>query len=287
MLIADRYRVIDRLGVGGMAAVHLAEDETLGRRVALKRLHVGTDADVAKRFGREARLGASVHHPNLVSVYDVLPEDDGVTLVLEYVDGEPLSSALARGRMPVPRALEVLRQLATALDHLHERGIVHRDVKPANVLLRHDGVVKLADLGIATAPGLSRVTRTGAPLGTVAYMSPEQVEGGEATPAADVYALAVVAYELLSGRRAHPGESPVAVMRRLEEGERPDLREAWPEAPAAAAEVLREAMAKDPGERPGSAGELVERLEAALTPGPAPAPKQARGRPARGRGRAL
>jgi hypothetical protein len=260
VLIAQRYRIIERLGIGGMAAVHLAEDETLGRRVALKRLHVGTDDDVTRRFEREARLGASVQHPSIVSVYDVLPEDDGITLVLEYVDGEPLSELLARGRVEPVRAIAILRQLGEALDHLHERGIVHRDVKPANVLVRGDGVVKLADLGIATSPELTRVTQTGAALGTIAYMAPEQVDGGDASAAADVYAFSAVAFEMLSGRRAHPGSSPIEVMRQLEEGPPPDLLEAVPDAPPEAAEALRAGMAKEPSERPRSAGALVDRL---------------------------
>jgi serine/threonine-protein kinase len=260
VLIAERYRIIERLGSGGMAAVHLAEDETLGRRVALKRLHVGIDPDVTRRFEREARLGASVSHPNVVSVYDVLPEPDGITLVLEYVDGETLSDRLARGRIEPPRALAILRQLGEALDHLHGREIVHRDVKPANVLIRHDGVVKLADLGIATSPDLTRVTQTGAALGTVAYMAPEQVEGGEATAAADVYAF------------AHPGTSPIQVMRELEEGPPPDLGDAWPAAPPEAVDALKAGMAKDPSERPESARALVERLASGWATEPEPEP---------------
>src|SRR3954452_8192209 len=151
-LLAGRYRVIDRVGRGGMASVLLAEDERLGRQVAIKRLHAESPEDTARRFRREARLGASLNHPNLVAVYDIVTDEEGVLIVMEYVEGETLRDAIERGPTEPRRAIEILRGLAGALDHAHEEGIVHRDVKPANVLLGADGrTIKLADLGIATA----------------------------------------------------------------------------------------------------------------------------------------
>lgn len=274
-LIAGRYRVIERLGSGGMASVLLADDERLGRRVALKRLHVGAGPDVAGRFQREARLGASLRHPNVVTVFDVLQDEDRVTLVMEHVDGEDLSRLLSRGPLEPGRALEVLRDVADALDHAHAHGVVHRDVKPANVLVRHDGVVKLADLGIATGVDVTRVTRTGTALGSVAYMAPEQLNGERVTAAADVYALAAVAFEMLAGRKARTGTTPIEVMREVAEGPAPDLSRAWPEAPPAATQVLCAGMAQDPADRPASAGELVRRLEEALQEGQGRPPEPA------------
>src|SRR2546423_4952496 len=147
-LLAGRYRTIERIGSGGMAAVLLAEDERLGRQVAIKRLHAESPEDTAGRFRREAQLGASLNHPNLISVYDIVTDDEGVLIVMEYVDGETLRDAIDRGPLPSDRAMQVLRGLAAGLDHAHGEGIVHRDVKPANVLIgRRDGQAKLADLG--------------------------------------------------------------------------------------------------------------------------------------------
>jgi serine/threonine protein kinase len=181
MRIGDRYRVIERLGTGGMATVWLAEDERLGRRVALKRLHLGFAPDVEERFKREAKLGASLTHPNVVGVYDVVNHQDEVVLVMEYVDGQTLAEVLSAGAMDRDRAIALLRPLALALDHAHKQGVVHRDVKPANVLVRKDGTVKLADLGIATGVESTSLTATGTALGSAAYMAPEQFEGRRAT----------------------------------------------------------------------------------------------------------
>jgi serine/threonine protein kinase len=267
-LLVDRYRVIRRLGSGGAATVLLCEDQRLGRLVAVKRLHTGSPEDMARRLHREARLGASLNHPNLVSVFDTETYEEGVLIVMEYVEGETLGDALKRGPLPLRRALEVLRAVAGALDHAHAHGVVHRDVKPANVLLGPAGTVKLADLGISVAADNTRITRTGVALGTPAYMAPEQLEGLRVTPAADVYALGAVAFELLSGRRAHEGKNAIEVARRATEGPPPDLRVAWPDAPAAAAQAVGRAMAREPGKRQRSAGELSEQLERALAPSP-------------------
>ena len=163
---------------------------------------------MARRLHREARLGASLNHPNLVSVFDTETYDEGVLIVMEYVEGETLGDALRRGPLPMRQALDVIRALAAALDHAHSHGVVHRDVKPGNVLLGPAGVVKLADLGIGIATDNTRITRTGIALGTPAYMAPEQIEAGRVTPAADVYALGALSFELLSGRKALRGREP-------------------------------------------------------------------------------
>jgi serine/threonine-protein kinase len=271
-LLAGRYRLLERLGAGGMATVYLAEDERLGRRVAVKRLHAGSPEDTAKRFAREARLGASLNHENVVTVYDTVTDEGSVIIVMEYVDGESLAETLRRGQVGPARAIEILRGAAAALEHAHQTGIVHRDVKPANILLSRDGAVKLADLGIATAVEGTQITRTGSVMGTAAYMAPEQLDGHEAGRAADTYALAAVAYEMLAGRPAYHGGSPVEVAHQVVSGPPPDLRERWPEAPPAAAEAIARGMAFEPGKRPWSPGAFVDGLEEALGRAPAPEP---------------
>ncbi|HEV3000843.1 MAG TPA: protein kinase [Solirubrobacteraceae bacterium] len=265
-VLAGRYRVVRHAGSGGTATVYLAHDEVLDRDVAVKAVHAEPQSEHGRRIMREARLGAGLRHPHLVTVYDVVPQEGAILLVTEYVAGQTLADALRRGPLDPPRALAVLRAVASALDHAHERGIVHRDVKPANVLLGESGAVKLADLGIATAEDVTRITRTGGALGTVAYMAPEQFEPGPATPAADVYALAAVAFEALAGRRPYPGATAFEVFERLRAGATPpDVSELRPELPAAVGAVLRRGLASDPAERP-AAGELVAELEAALEP---------------------
>ena len=185
-----------------MASVVLCEDERLGRRVAVKRLPAHSPEDAARRFEREARLGASLNHPNLVSVYDTVADEEGVLIVMEHVEGHTLSEALREGPLPTERAVRVIAEVASALDHAHAHGVVHRDVKPANVLLRRDGVTKLADLGIAVAADSTRITGSGIVLGTASYMSPEELDGRKAGPPADVYALAAVATRRGARRRA-------------------------------------------------------------------------------------
>ena len=253
-----------------MATVFLAEDERLGRRVAVKRLHAESPEDMARRIEREAKLGASLNHPNLVGVYDTDTDEEGVLIVMEYVDGETLAQALRRGRLEVPRALEVVGGVAAGLDQAHGQGVVHRDVKPANVLLGKGGAVKLTDLGIARATEGTRITATGIVLGTPSYMAPEQLEGRAVGPAADVYSLAAVAFEALSGRKAREGK-PLELAHKAATEPAPDLRRAWAEAPVEAAEVLARGMAPDPSERPASAGQLASELTAALGGSAAPA----------------
>jgi hypothetical protein len=250
-----------------MASVLLCEDERLGRQVAVKRLHADSPVDVEQRFNREAKLGASLNHPNLVSVFDTATDDEGVLIVMEYVDGEPLSRALRRGPLTPDEVATMVTELGEALDHAHSQGIVHRDVKPGNVLIRDDGLTKLADLGIATAADGTRITRSGTVLGTAAYMAPEQLEGGEVGPPTDVYALAAIAFEALSGKKGREGRTPVEIAHQIATEGPPDLRDAWPGAPEEVARVLQRGMALKPEDRPASAGEFAGELAEAIEGG--------------------
>ncbi len=268
--LGGRYHVLKRLGSGGMgASVLLAEDERLGRLVALKRLPTSSPEDALARFRREARLGASLNHPNMVSIYDSEADEDSLLIVMEYIEGESLKDQLRRGPLAPARAIAVLSQIAAALDYAHAAGVIHRDVKPSNVLIANDGMAKLADLGIATAVDATSITTTNDIIGTLSYIAPERLENADDDPSADVYSLAAVAFEALCGERAQQGQTPSEIV----SARRPrDLRELWPDAPAAAAEALRDGLARDPGHRPRSAGELVDRLSAALTGEGAPSP---------------
>ena len=249
-LLADRYRVLRRLGSGGMGTVLLCRDERLHREVAVKRLHSASPKEIEYRFVREARLGASLNHPHLVTVFDTLTDDEGVLIVMEYVDGEALSAAIKRGPLPPEHVTRIATEVGSALDYAHDNGVVHRDVKPPNVLLRGDGSALLADLGIATAADETRITRSGTVLGSAAYMAPEQLDGHRAGPPADVYALGAVLFEALTGKRARTGRTPMEIVQDANGKPPPDLREHLPTAPAAAADVLRRALDRDPGATP-------------------------------------
>ncbi|MEA2425408.1 MAG: eukaryotic-like serine/threonine-protein kinase [Thermoleophilaceae bacterium] len=272
-LLAGRYKVLDRLGSGGMATVYLAEDERLGRKVAVKRLHSDSPEDAAPRFDREAKVGASLSHPNLVTVFDTVADEEGVLIVMEYVEGENLAELMARERVPAEQAVSIIKAVAGALDHAHQAGVIHRDVKPANILVSPDGKAKLVDLGIATATERTQITAVGTVLGTPSYMAPEQLEGGKIGKSVDIYALGAVAFELLAGRKARRGRTPVEIAHQIANDPVPDIREEWPGAPPAAADVLQHTMSRDPGERPSTAGQLAHCLEDAFkTPAPKPEP---------------
>ena len=262
-LFADRYRVIEQIGVGGMAVVYLAEDQVLMRKVAVKRLDAESPGDATRRFVREAKIGAALNHPNLVTVFDAIPGGRDVLIVMEYVDGLDLGQALKRGPLRPVEALSALEDVAAALDHAHGQGIVHRDVKPSNVLLGASGRAKLSDLGIAKALADTATTASHVVVGSVPYMSPEQLTGGRVGPPTDVYALALTGYEALSGLRAREG-TPAQVRHQALQQPPPDLRELRPEIPAPAAEALKRGMAREPERRPATACELVRELSQGL-----------------------
>jgi eukaryotic-like serine/threonine-protein kinase len=259
-----RYRLISKIGAGGMATVDLAEDTRLGRLVALKRMGGTVDVSGLSRLRREALAGASLNHPNLVSVYDILTLGDGeLIIVMEYVQGETLRERLTRQwRLALPEALPLLAGAAAGLDAIHGAGIVHRDVKPSNILLGEDGAVKVADLGVASVPDRTSITTSGSIIGSLNYMAPEQLEPGPVTPALDVYALSAVAFEVLSGVKAREAPNPVALAHVIATKPAPSLRDAWPQAPRAVAELLRRGMSREPRDRPASAGELIAGLAA-------------------------
>jgi serine/threonine-protein kinase len=256
-----------------MAAVYAAQDELLGREVAVKVLAeaLGADDDARRRFTREARAAARVSdHPNVVTIYDIA-ESDGdppiAFIVMELLTGGTVADRLRAGdAIPHTLALRWLEETAGALDAAHRTGMVHRDVKPANLLLDAHGTLKVADFGIATIANDVPLTRTGQVIGTAAYLSPEQAEGRPATDASDRYALAVVAFELLTGRRPFTADTPAAQAIAHVGTEPPAATAVAPGLPDAVDAVLARGLAKDPAERPVSAAALVSELHAALGP---------------------
>jgi serine/threonine protein kinase len=258
-----RYRVENVLGGGGMALVYRARDEELDRPVAIKLLADNLAADEAfrQRFLREARLAAQLAHPNVVQIYDSGEADGRPYIVMEYVEGETLADLLARRRtLPPAEAVELALQICSGLEHAHQAGLVHRDIKPQNLLIRGDGTVKIADFGIARSAHGTRLTETGSVLGTAAYLAPEQAAGEEVTPAADVYAVGVVLYELLTGRTPRTAETLTQFLLRGEEQPIPELRELAPEVPEALEDVVMRCLARIPEYRPPSAGALAADL---------------------------
>jgi serine/threonine protein kinase len=245
-----------------MASVYLAHDEELDRPVALKLLgdELVDDEEFQRRFVREARLAARLSHPNVVQVYDTAQEGERPFIVMEYVEGETLAERLARGPLPPGDAIRLASHLCAALEHAHRAGLVHRDVKPQNVLLRADGTAKLADFGIARAAGETRLTQAGALLGTAAYLAPEQVAGADATPASDLYSLGVVLYESLTGRMPHEVDSLADLGRQRREEPVTPLRDLVPEVPVPVEDAVMRCLAVNPEYRPASAAALAAEL---------------------------
>ena len=267
-LFAGRYRAVRRLGAGGTATVFLARDERLEREVAVKRLHgAEVTAETALRLQREARIMASLRHPNLVTVFDMVTDADDLLLIMEYVQGRTLAEVFACGPLEWERTLALLTPVAAALDEVHRDGVVHRDLKPSNILVASNGVVKVADLGLATAAEITRITPPGAILGTPAYMAPEQARPGRCTQAVDIYALATIAFEALSGARPRAGRTVLAILAQATQEPPADLRKHRPGTPAAVAEALMRGMSPDPQDRQTSASQLLAELAAGFEAG--------------------
>lgn len=262
-IINGRYRVEGRLGVGGMSTVLLALDERLERHVAVKLLaeHLADDPTFVSRFRREALAAARLVHPNIVQVFDSGFDDSTHQhfIVMEYVPGSSCAEILRdRGHLDVEQAVDIVAQACRGLEYAHRHGVVHRDVKPGNLLVSESGVVKLADFGIARATGQSSITQVGSVLGTAAYLSPEQARGEGAGPSADLYSLGVVTYQLLSGRLPYEANS-LAELALKQQREAPiPLQRINPRVPPALAEAVALTISVAAEERPRSALELSQ-----------------------------
>ena len=248
-----------------MARVHEAEDLRLGRRVAVKVLlaQYTADPDFLRRFDQEARLAASLSHPNVVGIYDVGQDGQAHYIVMELVDGQTLKEAIGRGApMPVAEAIRIAIEVCAALSVAHARGLVHRDIKPQNILLTADGQVKVADFGIARRTSSTAVTQTGTVLGSVHYFSPEQARGQEATPRSDLYALGVTLFEMLTGRLPFDAENPIAVAMQHIQNSPPLPRQFNRSIPPALEAIVLKLMAKNPDERYPDAASVIAALRA-------------------------
>ncbi|SCG56030.1 serine/threonine-protein kinase [Micromonospora humi] len=255
--LGNRYRLDERIASGGMGDVWRGTDQVLGRTVAVKSLLPALldEPGFAERFRGEARTMATINHPGVVDVYDFGSDQQIAFLVMEYVEGDALSATLGRvGRLTPARTMALLAQAADALHAAHEKGIVHRDVKPGNLLVRPNGTLVLTDFGIARSELVGQLTAAGSVLGTASYISPEQATGAVATPASDVYALGVVAYQCLAGRRPFEGDNPLEIaMKHVRDNPRALPADIPPQVRA----IVERAMAKDPKARWPSAAALA------------------------------
>ena len=266
-LINDRYEIIRSIGEGGMANVYLAQDTILDRKVAVKILRgdLAEDEKFVRRFQREAISASSLNDPNIVEVYDVGEDDGKYFIVMEYVQGLTLKQLVKkRGSLTLPEVQDIMLQLTSAVAHAHESYIIHRDIKPQNVIILEDGRVKIMDFGIAVALNAGEFTQTNSVMGTVYYIPPEQANGGAATVKSDIYSLGILMYELVTGHVPFKGDNPVEVAIKHMNEPIPSICEYDPEMPQSIENIILRASAKNPKNRYDSAWEMHEDLETAL-----------------------
>jgi DNA-binding NarL/FixJ family response regulator len=262
--LQDRYRLVERIGEGAMGIVYRAHDDTLERDVAIKFLlpeRIG-GGRASARFLREARVVAQLSHPNIITLYDVDRQGDWHYLVLEYVPGQNLHDLMAHRQrpFPVPEALHAVRGVLEALAYAHVRGVIHRDVKPENIMLTPQGQVKVTDFGLALARGDVRLTREGMIVGTVLYLSPEVISGAAADARADLYAVGAVLYELITGRPPFCGDDPLSILSQILNAPLTPPSALVVDVPLQVERVVLTLLARDPGERYGSAQEVLDTL---------------------------
>lgn len=268
-LLNERYRIKSRIGGGGMANVYLGYDIILKRDVAIKvlRPEFANDPEFIERFDREALAATSLAHPNIVSIYDVGEEGDIFYIVMEYVDGETLKDYVKKhGKLSVEETIDIMEQLTSAIQHAHENGLIHRDIKPQNILIDRSGKIKVTDFGIAVALSATALTQTNSVLGSVHYLSPEQARGGKATKLSDIYSLGIVFYELVTGELPFTGQSPVSIALKHLHDETPSVRKLNPAIPQSVENIILKATAKNPFHRFRSVSEMQDAILVALDP---------------------
>lgn len=267
--LGKRYEVIERVGGGGMAIVYKAHDSLLNRKVAVKvlRQQYTNDNDFIRRFRREAQAAASLSHPNIVSIYDVGQDDDVYYIVMEYIEGSTLNDKIKENApLQIEEAVHIASQICDALDHAHQNEIIHRDIKPHNILIGKNGRIKVTDFGIARATASTDITQTGAVLGSVHYFSPEHAKGVSQGAKSDIYSLGIVLYQMLTGKLPFIGESPISVALKHLQEKVEEPRKVNPLIPQSVENIILKAVRKDPEERYMSAKEMHEDLESCLLP---------------------
>lgn len=265
--LSGRYKIVRTIGGGGMAHVYLARDMILDRDVAIKvlRFDFAGEDEFLRRFQREAQAASSLAHPNIVSIYDIGEEENIHFIVMEYVDGMTLKEFIQQySPLPYEKVIDIMKQMTAAVAFAHQHSIIHRDVKPHNMLIDHDGTVKMTDFGIAMAMSATSITQTNAVLGSVHYISPEQARGGMATKKSDIYALGIVMYELLTGELPFSGETAVSIALKHLQSETPSVKQLYPGIPQSIENIVMRATAKDPFHRYTSAEEMEHDLATAL-----------------------
>ena len=265
--INERYKILELIGGGGMSHVYLAKDMILNREVAIKvlRYDFSNEEELHRRFQREALAATSLAHPNIVSIYDVGNDGDYHFIVMEYIKGKTLKQYIQEFSPIAPaKAIRIMKQLISAIEHAHDYQIVHRDIKPQNILVDQSGNVKITDFGIATTLSATSYTKTNSVMGTVHYLSPEQARGGVASHKSDIYALGIVLYELLTGELPFSGESAVSIALKHLQSETPSVRAYNSSIPQSLENVVLKATAKDPRHRYSNVSEMGVDIETAL-----------------------
>ena len=265
--INDRYQIIKTLGEGGMANVYLAHDTILDRNVAVKVLRgdLANDEKFVRRFQREALSASSLSHPNIVEMYDVGEDDGQYYIVMEYVDGKTLKQVLkARGKLSVPEVVDIMLQLTDGMAHAHDSYIIHRDIKPQNIMILSNGMIKITDFGVATALNSTQLTQTNSVMGTVHYLPPEQAQGKGSTIKSDIYSMGIMMYELLTGLVPYKGDNAVEIALKHLKEPLPSVRKKDPSIPQSIENVIIKATAKNPKNRYNDAREMHQDLKTAL-----------------------
>ncbi len=267
--LGGRYEIVERIGGGGMAIVYKAYDTLLHRHVAVKvlREQFVHDEEFIQRFRREARSAASLSHPNVVSIYDVGQDEDIHYIVMEYIEGGTLNDIIKeRAPLQAEEAVKIASQICDALDHAHQNGIIHRDIKPHNILISKSGRIKVTDFGIARAAASSHITQTGAVLGSVHYFSPEHAKGVAQGEKSDIYSLGAVLYQMVTNRLPFAGDSPISVALKHLQEDFEEPRSINPLLPQSLENIILKALRKRPEERYESARAMLEDLETCLLP---------------------